>query len=677
VLATVLDQPEGVVIDALEAAWRARLLEDVDGGYRIAHDLIREVLEADLGPARRAILHRRAAEVLEGRPGAASAEVLAYHYRRSDVPERAVGYLEQAGDQAQAQHGLAAAEGFYREAVEHLDRLGRPLDAARLREKLGEILRTMAQFTQALAVLEQAVPALQLAGDADGLCRLVAQIGRVHANRGTLEEGIAQVQAHLERLTMGDPSPGLAALYDTLGFLYFLRGQLDASLAEGIRSADMARATGDNRLLARAQARRGQTLVMMGRAEQALPLLHEAGELAEAAGDLNVLGSAAPPLAIMAEDRGEFEQAGQYASRMLAAGERLGSPILVRRALFRLAAQAFFTGAWSEAHACMQRVQDLPDRSSSEDAYALLELGRLALAEGEREQATRYLAECCALLRNAGHVYLTAASLLAECEVLEGRPKAALARLLPLVGGDDMWGRVVTIYVLPVLAWAYLELGDTNEATRTIEEALRRQRAGQYWFCLVDALRVQALITQQQGDLATAERALEEGLALAGPMPYPYGEGRLLAVYGQLHLQRGERGPARERLEAALAIFQRLGARKDAAQVEQAVAALRSCAEAEPDPLSLAAYRTEAHATTGTRLARADRQAWAMERLRTAGPLSPGAYASALGVSVDTALRDLQQLVHQGLVQAAGRTKNRRYTLAGETAGTAIHRRGL
>jgi predicted ArsR family transcriptional regulator len=66
-----------------------------------------------------------------------------------------------------------------------------------------------------------------------------------------------------------------------------------------------------------------------------------------------------------------------------------------------------------------------------------------------------------------------------------------------------------------------------------------------------------------------------------------------------------------------------------------------------------------------------------LERLGTAGPLSPGEYASALGVSVDTALRDLQQLVDQGLVQATGKTKNRRYTLAGDTAWPAIRRMGV
>jgi glutamate synthase domain-containing protein 1 len=45
-----------------------------------------------------------------------------------------------------------------------------------------------------------------------------------------------------------------------------------------------------------------------------------------------------------------------------------------------------------------------------------------------------------------------------------------------------------------------------------------------------------------------------------------------------------------------------------------------------------------------------------------------------VAVSVDTALRDLQELVDRGLVQAAGTTKDRRYVLAGEDMAPAIHR---
>jgi hypothetical protein len=54
-------------------------------------------------------------------------------------------------------------------------------------------------------------------------------------------------------------------------------------------------------------------------------------------------------------------------------------------------------------------------------------------------------------------------------------------------------------------------------------------------------------------------------------MPYPYAEARLLHVYGEMHAQKGELEPARQRLEEALAIFRRLGAHKDAERMERAL----------------------------------------------------------------------------------------------------------
>jgi hypothetical protein len=89
-------------------------------------------------------------------------------------------------------------------------------------------------------------------------------------------------------------------------------------------------------------------------------------------------------------------------------------------------------------------------------------------------------------------------------------------------------------------------------------------------------LRIQALIAIKQGHWEVAHQALEEGLALARPMPYPHGEGRLLQVYGRLHLARNEPTAARDRLEAALAIFRQLGARKDIEWALQDISKLQS-----------------------------------------------------------------------------------------------------
>jgi hypothetical protein len=153
-------------------------------------------------------------------------------------------------------------------------------------------------------------------------------------------------------------------------------------------------------------------------------------------------------------------------------------------------------------------------------------------------------------------------------------------------------------------------------------------------------------------------------------MPYPYAEARLLHVCGRLHIQKGEPEAARERLEAALAIFRRLGARVDVALAEQALSTLPGTPPGAAALHAMAALSprggAEAALPAGARLSRPQRQAWVLERLRADGPLSPRAYARALAVSVDTALLDLQQLVDRGLVQAKGTTKDRRYVLVAD-----------
>jgi hypothetical protein len=159
---------------------------------------------------------------------------------------------------------------------------------------------------------------------------------------------------------------------------------------------------------------------------------------------------------------------------------------------------------------------------------------------------------------------------------------------------------------------------------------------------------------------------MEEGLALARGMPYPYAEARLLHVAGVLHAERGAPELAREQWEAALADFTRLGALADVARTAQALGTLPGPplpAAAEHRVTLVPAQPTRVAAISAGRPARTERQAWALTRLRADGAVSPRAYATALGVSVDTALRDLSDLTQRGDITAQGTTKDRRYTL--------------
>jgi hypothetical protein len=121
---------------------------------------------------------------------------------------------------------------------------------------------------------------------------------------------------------------------------------------------------------------------------------------------------------------------------------------------------------------------------------------------------------------------------------------------------------------------ATLALGEVAESSEVAGAAVRRARALGSPLILADALRAQALVTIRQRRWAEAERTLEEGLAAARSIPYPYAEARLLYAYGQMHTGKAEPQEARARLNAARAVFQRLGARKDLEQTEALLATL-------------------------------------------------------------------------------------------------------
>jgi tetratricopeptide (TPR) repeat protein/transcriptional regulator with XRE-family HTH domain len=575
-LAAVAGHAEPEVLEALDAASRARLLLDEQPTYHFAHDLIREVVEADLGTARRLVLYRRIAEALERELGEQAVELLAYHYDRAGIAEKAVHYLELAGERAWAQHANAAAEGYYRQAVDGLDRLGQSREAARVGEKLGLVLHMAAQNELTLAVLERAAAAYRTAEDLEGEARVTAQIGLVHQNTGRFEEVTARLQALAPRLETRGPSHGLVRLYASLATALAASRSCRDARATAERAIELARILGDPQLLAEALTQHGNALVMMGNCVGAQRSLEEAIPLAEAAGDLvESLPKALFLLGLVHLRTGELDCGTRYCERELMVTERYSQAVRVAAATALRGLLAYVRGDWTQARRDGERALAVSNEvgPSWVSPLPLIVLGLVGISEGRRDDASRYLEESITLqIYGPAWWMLFAPSVLAERDLLEGQPERARARLAPVLAAADRDERDSAL-LLPAYAWAHLDLGDVAAAAAIVGRAIVRAHAKNDRLALVDALRVQAMVASRQGRWTEAARALDEGIALARGMPYPYAEARLLYVHGQVSVYMGQPEPARERLEEALAIFRQLGARKDIEQCEQLLAA--------------------------------------------------------------------------------------------------------
>jgi transcriptional regulator with XRE-family HTH domain/tetratricopeptide (TPR) repeat protein len=561
-LAHVTGAAEPALLAALEVTCAARLLaETADGEYTIAHELIREVIAADIGVARRAMIFRRAAEALES-AGSPAVELLADYFEQARDWDRAVVYLERAADRAAALHANIEAERGYQRLVEWLDALGRTRAAARVHEKLADILTVASRYDAALRELDAASAEYRRSDDREALAQVLAQIGRIHARRGTLQEGVHL----LHGFVASDDAAGLsvaslAALHIGLARLYEAQGQPSKMLESSQLGAQLATAAGEPALVVQSEVRRASALCLLGRLDEALQASEAVIPLAEAAGDLGSLSTA---LNVLAEGhllRGELASSKSYVERACQVAKQRGDDELLAFMWLNRGDIVYYSGDWRRAREDYERAMAVFARHDASwyTAYAQIGLGLLYTVEGAEALGSRYLEQSIALAERSDdrQALRWAQCVGAERDLMAGQPREAYDRLWPLFERDSIEREMRMVSAL--LVWAMCELDDEAVAEELSLRSIARMRDAGDRILLVDALRAHALLRRRQRRYDEAAAALEEALALARAMASPYAEAKSLYVYGLVLADKDKLEAALADFTAALALCDRLG----------------------------------------------------------------------------------------------------------------------
>jgi predicted ATPase/DNA-binding XRE family transcriptional regulator len=554
---------EATLLAALETASHAGLLEEVGlDGYSCAHDLIRDVVLADLSAARRAHLHRRVAAALEEVAGELPVNQLAFHFAGAGDHEKAISYLERAGEKAETAYAHAAAESCYRDLLERMEVARRSEDAAHVRLKLGMVLGVMGRHEEGLALMEQAARAYQLSSALERLAWASAQIGWTHMAMGQPEEGLARLQPVLRLFEERAYRYGVALVQSALADLYYSRGSYSECAAIARNVTEFAREAGDSHLLIQAGQAQGRALALLGEVGEGLQVIREAIWQAQEQDDLSNLCLASCLESLVYRVQGRFGDDRQAAERALDAALRLGDHMILGLAGCNHAMMRWCTGEWELAHRSMGEVHSAIRHMDNAIAvpYVLCVLGLIEVAMGKLEEGPEHLEQSARVAQHIGDLLPQrfAQNALAEWDLLSSRAAQAQERLLPLLD-QEPHRETFAVLLLPTLAWADMECGEHERAQEHLTHGLERARAAHLNFALVDALRVQAMVAIRQGHHAVAEATLEEALAYSRAMRYPYAEAKARYVYGQFYMARSEPDLARAQYSAALAICERLG----------------------------------------------------------------------------------------------------------------------
>ncbi|GAA2388567.1 helix-turn-helix transcriptional regulator [Streptomyces glaucosporus] len=278
---------------------------------------------------------------------------------------------------------------------------------------------------------------------------------------------------------------------------------------------------------------------------------------------------------------GDVAAALDLNTRALAAARACGPAALVPQALEHLAYSELRAGRHRRARAHARTGLRLARRTGQRNcaAHHHAVLAMAAAVEGDAEA-------CAGHARAAGedagpHGLGVAATLaqwaLARCDMGQGRPHEAAARLDPLVGSGPGAGQghfALQALAAPCLAEAAALAGDTGTARRAVEYFTGWAAVTADPLAPAQLARCRALLAGPEEAPGLFARALEEHAVTDSD----FERGRTQLLHGKA-LRRGRRpGAARGVLRDALLAFERCGARIWA---EQARAELRATGEAD------------------------------------------------------------------------------------------------
>ncbi len=263
VVAVTDDLEQSTLLDALDEARGAHLIDETGAGYRFHHPLIRRMLYDSLSQVRRARLHTQVAEAIESvasrqhKNRSDYIEDLAFHYDRSDQRDRALDYLMRAGRNAAKVYAFEVAIDYYERALALLHTLGlaEPRRRFQLLERVGTYYKILADTPRAVSAFEQALATddPKWTPSSKDRARLQRLAALTLLTAGRLDEASAQLQQALAELdTAGENGVERANVLYNISQVHWHRNQYAEAFDVAQQSLAVAERVNDQAALARA-----------------------------------------------------------------------------------------------------------------------------------------------------------------------------------------------------------------------------------------------------------------------------------------------------------------------------------------------------------------------------------------------------------------------------------------
>ena len=561
--------------DILAPGTEGRLAGERELAFK--HVLIRDVAYGMLPKAVRSRKHYEVGSFIEERAGDRTEEVvalLAEHYGRaaalgregglpsdelSPIRDRAVRFLEEAGDAAALLYSNRESAAHYRHA-RAVCVGGDPAISARIGEKLGDVSLRLGRVDEAIAVWLECLDWYRGEEQLERVADLHRKVGAGLSHKGDRKAAIEHYQKGINLLKDGSPRLELVRLYEEAAWLYLHTGDNMLAIYASEKALRLAERLGETRAASRAHGIFGRVFGRIGDTPKARENLERAVELARGSdpGETIVaLSALGRHLEVSEADVGGARAAYEEA---LALAEEMGVLPAQVELHASLAQLAVYSADWGAVEHSTEASADLAEREGlvGKLSVPFALRGLLRWREGELGEASvlfhraHELAEQVGWSEVAFHALFGLATTLRDSGDLVGAT-VALDRALDVC---ERAGLIAQSIQATAARAVILSLSQRREAAaEAAREAAELAERLHYPLGRAAALEAQGVSSD---DPRKGVELLSQSAQAWAELDRPLEAARSRLLAGQL-LVRAEPGPGRELLEEAAREIESLG----------------------------------------------------------------------------------------------------------------------
>lgn len=533
-----------------------------------SHALFQEIVYKGLAPRWRSAHHRSIGEYYErahqGRLSDVAYE-LARHFSETGENEKAYAYCRSAGEKAAASYAAEQAIFFNSRALARLplakaegpDRTMAEID---ILDKLGEAYTLVGEYGKGLDSYSKALALVTGARERADLHRKIAN---VYERQSEYDRSRAECDAGLELLGETDCSER-ARLLLARGWTWLRTGEYGKAGEDFAAGLGVSLSVGDEREVSYAHHSIGTVALYLEKYPEAVEHLGAALEMRERLGDENGASKTLNNLGMVYSELGDFDKALGAYERSLALMKKIGDKNNLGSLAINMGMTLSDLGEVERALSYTLEGCEAAKRVG--DKYgmgtALNNIGNFYFDLGVPNKALEYYRQALALRTEVGDQYGQAMTLLNigdEC-LDTGDSEKALEHYERSIGiFSEIGEKRGLAHVYTSLVELYLKLGKAG----TAEEYGRKALA----ICLEIGARFEeamsrhmlALVLGGRKDYGAAEEEFGESVAIYEEVKGNKDLAKVYYDYGRMLAAKGDNAGARDLLERARPMFERMG----------------------------------------------------------------------------------------------------------------------